>query len=65
MMTANTFNSILPWRLIVFFSLTVLLLIHPVFRRWMFESRDLPSKRSRISSSISDLIELIFYPIFW
>ena len=49
MMTANTFNSILPWRLVVFFSLTVLLLIHPVFRRWMFESRDLPSKRSRIS----------------
>ena len=65
MMTANTFNSILPWRLVVFFSLTVLLLIHPVFRRWMFVSRDLPSKRSRISSSISDLIELIFYPIFW
>ncbi|MGE8538651.1 MAG: hypothetical protein ACN6NI_05155 [Acinetobacter sp.] len=43
--------------------MSVLLLIHPASRSWMLESRDLPSKPSRISSALSNLIGLIFYPI--
>lgn len=62
-MNTNIFYSLVLWGLVLFFSLSVLLLIHPASRSWMLESRDLPSKPSRISSALSNLIGLIFYPI--
>lgn len=64
-MTALTFHSIALWGLVLFFLLIVCLFIHPASRKWMLESRDLPSRRSRLSASLSDLIEWMFYPVFW